>query len=256
MSDHTIVLNQVVDETEEQQILEIIRKAWAAYQPTERYGFAFGQAIYECGLRFATCGGVGNKGKGIRPMLDQLNIPKSTAYWWRKRYMVSVGLEATPPEPDDREFDGTEYQDLTTITEILDNAEPTICHWPPVAMMIAQPQLNASPRRCSICGETTHTNICTACGLPVCSHCWPNHASGHPANLNLYRERSKLEAATPTTELVRQVELALHNALRLWPREKSLQKLREAIEVILDRAMRQRKEEVAVIHYPTGDVAQ
>lgn len=253
MIDHAILPNQVADEAErlertEQPIAEIIGRAWEAYQQTERHGLAFGLACYECQLRVATRGGVGNKGKGIVPTLEQLNIPKSTAYYWIKRYKWSAGLEAPPPEPEDRDLDGTEYRDLTTITEILANAEPTMS-LDPVAMNIAQ--INASPLHCSICGEVPvnpspyNPCTCAACGLSICERCWPHHQAGHPSGLNLYRVRSELASATLTTDqLVRQVEHALINALTLWPREKSLRELREAIEAILDSTRRQRKEEV------------
>jgi len=31
---------------------------------------------------------------GISPMLDKLNIPKSTAYWWMDKYEISIGVKS------------------------------------------------------------------------------------------------------------------------------------------------------------------
>lgn len=219
---NTQILAVMRAERGEKPIIEVIGEAWKAYQETEKYGLEFGKACYDCQQRVATRGGVGNKGKGIVPTLEQLSIPKSTAYWWIKRYKYSVGLEVPPPEPDDRLLDGSEYSDLTTISAIIDEAKPT-----------RRPDtfpLTIDADRCYICNATPvnwfNPSICAACGKLVCDQCSPSHQAGHPQKLKLSWEKPK-----PTTdELVRQVEIALIKALDRWPRGNSVQKLREAIE--------------------------
>jgi hypothetical protein len=98
----TLTLTQPLPAERENVEAEVeIRAAWDAYRKTEKLGLDFGAICYLWQQKFVTKGGVGNKGKGIRLILDKLNIPKSTAYYWMKRYKWDAGLEERPAEPDD-----------------------------------------------------------------------------------------------------------------------------------------------------------
>jgi hypothetical protein len=239
---------------DEKTIVETISRAWNAYQGTEKYGLDFGKTCYECQLRVATRGGVGNKGRGIVPTLEQLKIPKSTTYYWIRRYKWSAGLEAPPPEPEDSVLDGSEYADLIT-ADIPAMSEPNAVTYIPPSdgpnMNIAQ--INASPARCSICGaapvEPSPYNpcTCTACGLSICNHSWPGHRAGHPPNVPPRRLNPARDCSAPTPdELVRKVEIALAIAISQWPRGESHQQLVEAVEAMLD-GMRREHEETEMV---------
>jgi hypothetical protein len=69
----------------------------------------FGEAVYKWRQKFATKRGVGNKGKGITAILQQLNIPERTAYHWSSRYEVSKGLKAAPVNDFPDETDGEPF---------------------------------------------------------------------------------------------------------------------------------------------------
>ena len=77
--------------TQEQKVLI----AWRKYRRVEKYGLAFGRACYDWQQKLATKGGIGNKGKGIVPSLEQLNIPVSTAYFWIAKYEETIGIKQT-----------------------------------------------------------------------------------------------------------------------------------------------------------------
>jgi hypothetical protein len=75
-----------------------IRVAWENLKKTEKYGLEFGKVCYEWQQKLKTVGGVGNKGKGIVPTLEQLSIPESTAYWWIDRYKIAANLKQEKTE--------------------------------------------------------------------------------------------------------------------------------------------------------------
>jgi hypothetical protein len=72
-----------------------IKRAWAAYQQTEKYGLDFGQTCCEWRTKFKA---QGKKGQGLLPILEQVGIPISTAYWWMERYEISVGTKQAKPK--------------------------------------------------------------------------------------------------------------------------------------------------------------
>ena len=73
-----------------------IRCAWHQYQRVEKYGLAFGRVLFECQQKFSKQGS--RTGLGLRPMLDKVGIPHSTAYWWISRYKDYAGLKDPPPK--------------------------------------------------------------------------------------------------------------------------------------------------------------
>jgi hypothetical protein len=73
-----------------------IRSAWSTYKETEKYGLEFGRVCCEWRDKLRA---QGRKGQGLRPMLDKVGIPRSTAYWWMDRYEVSIGAR-TEQEPE------------------------------------------------------------------------------------------------------------------------------------------------------------
>lgn len=92
----------------EKQILT----AWQNYRRVEKYGLTFGKVCYHWQQKFAERG-QRIKGRGVVPILEQLKIPVSTAYWWIDRWKESVGIKDpllssesqewyTPPEIIDR----------------------------------------------------------------------------------------------------------------------------------------------------------
>jgi hypothetical protein len=97
-----------------------IRTAWRKCRSLERYGLSFGRTCYKWQQKFAEQG-QRVEGRGVSPILDKLKIPKSTAYFWIKRYKISVGLE---PEPElDRELELQEPS--IQIVELAEEAEET-----------------------------------------------------------------------------------------------------------------------------------
>lgn len=72
------------DQTAEQQI----QAAWRTYQSVERHGLEFGQVCYEWQQKLAERG-QRVKGRGVVPILEQLGIPISTAYYWIGRYRAT-----------------------------------------------------------------------------------------------------------------------------------------------------------------------
>ena len=65
-----------------------ISAAWRNYQQTEKYGIEFGRVCCEWRDKLKA---QGKKGHGLIPMLEQVGIPTSTAYWWMDRYEVATG---------------------------------------------------------------------------------------------------------------------------------------------------------------------
>lgn len=77
-----------------------IEAAWKKYQVTEKYGLEFGKALCRYRDEHKSKGGNGSKGKGLGQLLDELSIPKSTAYWWINRYEISIGVKEPKPEKE------------------------------------------------------------------------------------------------------------------------------------------------------------
>ncbi len=85
---------------------QAIESAWKAYQTTAKYGMAFGKACFDFQQRFAEQG-QRVKGQGVSPILDKLEIPKSTAYWWIARYKEAEGIAdiEVPDSPEETRHD-------------------------------------------------------------------------------------------------------------------------------------------------------
>lgn len=82
------IIESIADATAaEREILS----AWREYQITEKYGLDFGKVCCKWRDKVKSKGGGGTKGQGLVQLLDELSIPKSTAYWWIDRYEVSIG---------------------------------------------------------------------------------------------------------------------------------------------------------------------
>src|SRR5438045_1625623 len=74
-----------------------IASAWHAYRRDgEPLGLALGRVLCEYRDDHRSRGGNGTKGQGLVQALDELNIPKSTAYFWMNRYEVSIGKKPVP----------------------------------------------------------------------------------------------------------------------------------------------------------------
>jgi len=75
-----------------------ISAAWRAYQKTEMAGLDLGKICCEWRDKLKSKGGYNTKGKGLVQLLDELSIPRSTAYWWINRYELSIGVKTAKPE--------------------------------------------------------------------------------------------------------------------------------------------------------------
>jgi N6-adenosine-specific RNA methylase IME4 len=82
---------KAVTPTAEKEIL----LAWRQYQRVEKYGLAFGKVCYRWQQKLAERG-QRVKGRGVVPILEQLDIPISTAYWWIARYKESGVIKDKP----------------------------------------------------------------------------------------------------------------------------------------------------------------
>jgi cell division septation protein DedD len=75
-----------------------IRSAWKTYQSTEKHCIAFGKTLCAWRDKFhaqgSRCGG------GLAPILEEVGIPNSTAYWWMNRYEVTVGKKSAKPNQE------------------------------------------------------------------------------------------------------------------------------------------------------------
>lgn len=93
---HDVVASNSATETgPESKAIAAIGAAWHTYQQTEKYGLAFGQVCCEWRTKFKA---QGKKGQGLLPVLEQVGIPISTAYWWMERYEISVGTKQAKPK--------------------------------------------------------------------------------------------------------------------------------------------------------------
>jgi hypothetical protein len=80
--------------TLKQQALAGIKAAW---QKIEKYNLEFGKVCCEWRDKFKAQG-FRKEGDGVSPILDELGIPKSTAYWWMNKYEISIGAKTAKPE--------------------------------------------------------------------------------------------------------------------------------------------------------------
>jgi hypothetical protein len=73
-------------------LLAELKENWESYKETERHGLEFGRVCYELHNEYVTKG-KREAGKGVQAILQELDIPTRTFYWWRERYMDSQGLK-------------------------------------------------------------------------------------------------------------------------------------------------------------------
>lgn len=69
----------------------------AAWKRIEKYNLEFGKICCEWRDRFKAKG-FRKEGDGVVPILEQLGIPTSTAYFWMNKYEISVGAKPAKPE--------------------------------------------------------------------------------------------------------------------------------------------------------------
>ena len=69
----------------------------AAWKKIEKHNLEFGKVCCEWRDKFKAPG-FRKEGDGVSPILDELSIPKSTAYYWMNRYEISIGAKAAKPE--------------------------------------------------------------------------------------------------------------------------------------------------------------
>lgn len=69
----------------------------AAWQKIEKYNLEFGRVCCEWRDKFKARGFRKN-GDGVVPILEKLNIPASTAYFWMNKYELSIGVKPAKPE--------------------------------------------------------------------------------------------------------------------------------------------------------------
>lgn len=79
-----------------EQALAEIKAAW---QAAERYNLNFGKICCQWRDKFRARG-FRKKGDGVVPILEQLGIPASTAYFWMNKYEISIGVKPTKPEKE------------------------------------------------------------------------------------------------------------------------------------------------------------
>ena len=73
-------------------LLAELKESWESYKVTERHGLEFGRVCHELHNEYVTKG-KREAGKGVQAILQELDIPSRTFYWWRERYMDSQGLK-------------------------------------------------------------------------------------------------------------------------------------------------------------------
>ncbi|MGA8733650.1 MAG: hypothetical protein WB558_06985 [Terriglobales bacterium] len=83
----------------QEQALAEIKAAW---QKIEKYNLEFGKICCEWRDKLRARG-FRKRGDGVVPILEQLGIPTSTAYFWMNKYEISVGLKPAKPERQKRE---------------------------------------------------------------------------------------------------------------------------------------------------------
>lgn len=76
---------------------EALAEIKAAWQRTEKYNLEFGKILCEWRDRFKARG-FRKRGDGVVPILEQLGIPTSTAYFWMNRYEIEAGVKPAKPE--------------------------------------------------------------------------------------------------------------------------------------------------------------
>ena len=84
----------VAEMTLKQQALAEIKAAW---QRIEKYNLEFGKVCCEWRDKFKAKG-FRKEGAGVTPILEELGIPTSTAYWWMNKYEISIGAKPAKPE--------------------------------------------------------------------------------------------------------------------------------------------------------------
>jgi len=77
-----------------EQALAEIKSAW---QKTEKYNLEFGKVCCEWRDKFRARG-FRKRGDGVVPILEELRIPTSTAYFWMNKYEISIGAKPAKPE--------------------------------------------------------------------------------------------------------------------------------------------------------------
>jgi len=80
--------------TMKKQAAAEIRAAW---QKIEKYNLEFGKVCCEWRDRFKAKG-FRKEGDGVVPILEQLGIPTSTAYFWMNKYEISIGAKPAKPQ--------------------------------------------------------------------------------------------------------------------------------------------------------------
>jgi hypothetical protein len=80
--------------TMKEQALAEIEVAW---QKIEKYNLEFGKVCCEWRDKFKAKG-FRKQGDGVSPILEELGIPASTAYFWMSKYEISIGVKPTKPE--------------------------------------------------------------------------------------------------------------------------------------------------------------
>jgi hypothetical protein len=93
-SSSTMQTRAAAEVTLKQKALLEIKAAW---QKIEKYNLEFGKILCEWRDRFKAQG-FRKEGDGVSPILDELGIPKSSAYFWMFRYEVSIGAKTARPE--------------------------------------------------------------------------------------------------------------------------------------------------------------
>jgi hypothetical protein len=76
-----------------EQALAEIKAAW---QKIEKYNLDFGKVCCEWRDQFKAKG-FRKEGDGVIPILEQLSIPTSTAYFWMNKYEISIGVKPAKP---------------------------------------------------------------------------------------------------------------------------------------------------------------
>ena len=89
-TDHPAIQLTILTPSEIGEFEQELQSAWNAYQKmTEKHGLELGRVCHELRVKFKA---QGKKGQGLRPILDKVGIPRSTAYWWMERYEINAGL--------------------------------------------------------------------------------------------------------------------------------------------------------------------
>lgn len=77
-----------------EQALAEIKAAWKS---TEKHNLEFGKVCCEWRDKFRARG-FRKGGDGVVPILEQLGIPTSTAYFWMNKYEISIGAKPSKPQ--------------------------------------------------------------------------------------------------------------------------------------------------------------